>query len=283
MSLGPTEALSIKGAEATIHLEAPSFEGRRTAAVGGWRCAQAMAGATLLNQIAADLERRGYGAVLGPMDGDTWRNYRLVTETDGSPPFLMEPQSGPEDLTAFRVAGFAPIAEYVSSRLDLNDLSAFGMEDSAEPGVRLRLWNGEGAEALIDKIYAVSMRAFARNAFFRPIDRAEFDALYAPIFARLDPRFVVLAEERHDLVGFLFGYPNLTEGAKPETAVVKTYASVKRGVGRRMADLFHRRARDMGFRHAIHALMRADNRSRESSDLYGARIFRRYALMGRRL
>lgn len=278
-----SEIFKNDGASATLHREAPEFEGRRAACVGHWRCLDPMSGASLLNEIARQAGKEGFRSLLGPMNGDTWGPYRLVTETDGSPPFPLEPANGLEDLTAFRVAGFAPVSEYVSTRLDLHELTSFAPEEAADPAVRLRFWDGKEPEALLDKLHGVSLKAFAKNLFFKPISRADFGALYAPILPMVDPRFVILAEAGPELVGFLFGYPNFGEGPKPETAIIKTYASLKPGLGRRMADLFHRRARDMEFRFVIHALMREDNRSRDSSRLYGAEVFRRYALLARRL
>ncbi|WP_018631502.1 hypothetical protein [Neomegalonema perideroedes] len=272
------------GASAVLHRDAPNFEGKRTAAVGHWRCLDAMSGAALLNEMAQKAEKEGFRALVGPMDGDSWGPYRLVTESDGSPPFPLEPAGGLEDLTAFRVAGFAPISEYVSTRLALEGLPPLPPEagETPDPGLRLSFWNGKEPEALIARLHEVSLQAFAPNPFFRPIDLEAFAEHYAPILPMVDPRFVILAEKGGRLTGFLFGYPNFGEGPQPDSAVIKTYASLTPGGGRRMADLFHRRAHDMGFRFVIHALMREDNRSRDSSRLYGAEVFRRYALMGRR-
>ena len=85
------------------------------------------------------------------------------------------------------------------------------------------------------------------------------------------------------LVGFLFGLPNRLEGDRPHSAILKTYASGRRGVCRLLADTFHRTARDLGFTETIHALMHVDNVSAERSGRHAGRVFRRYALMGRHL
>ena len=57
----------------------------------------------------------------------------------------------------------------------------------------------------------------------------------------------------------------------------------RHGVGHLLADTFHRVARELGFLDVIHALMHIDNVSLDRSRAHAARIFRRYALMGRRL
>jgi len=100
----------------------------------------------------------------------------------------------------------------------------------------------------------------------------------------VDPRFVLFARDAGGaLVGFLFGMPNRLKGAAPKAVILKTYASRVRGVGHVLADHFHRAARDAGFIDAIHALMHVDNVSLERSKRYSGEVFRRYALLGRRL
>jgi hypothetical protein len=279
---GAPELKSIDGAEGLVYRDAPSWGGLRTAAIGGFKCETAAAGAKLLLQIATDLGAVGFGALIGPMDGDTWHRYRVVTETDGSRPFLMEPVSAPHDREAFSAAGFTAISEYVSSRGRL--LDAIGPEPVTMPGVRAVQWDGIRSEELINRLFETSAGAFAHNRFFKPIERTAFLKLYEPIMPLMDPRHVFFAQGADGtLIGFLFGIPDRLEGDKPRTAILKTYASGVRGVGHLLADCFHRGAIELGYTDVIHALMHVDNISRDRSRRYGANVFRRYALMGRRL
>jgi hypothetical protein len=276
------EQLAIGTASCRIFREAPSWDGRRTAAIGQFCCASAEDGAALLTCASELLRGEGFTAVVGPMDGDTWHRYRLVVETDGSPPFVMEPTSGPHDLAAFQSAGFEPISLYASARATL----APGIESEppfAIDGVRVEAWNGVDAQALIGRLFDLSSAGFSRNAFFKPIDRSEFFKLYEPLIPAVDPRLVLFALESAKLVGFLFAFPNGRIECRPDAVVLKTYASMRRGVGRLLGDTFLRTARHLGFSAMIHALMHVDNVSRQRSALHGGTIFRRYALMGRRL
>jgi hypothetical protein len=276
------QLVSIDGAEGLVYRDAPSWDGLRTAAIGGFKCESAVGGARLLSQVAADLAAAGFGALIGPMDGDTWHRYRVMTETDGSRPFLMEPTSGPHDREAFSMAGFTPISEYVSSRGALMD--AIGPEPATIPGVRVARWDGTRSDQLIGRLFETSAGAFARNRFFKPIERAAFLKLYEPIVPLMDPRHVFFAQSADGtLIGFLFGIPDRLEADKPQTVILKTYASGVRGVGHLLADTFHRGAIDLGYTNVIHALMHVDNVSLDRSRRYGAQVFRRYALMGRRL
>ncbi|HEY4201635.1 MAG TPA: hypothetical protein VGM83_13865 [Devosiaceae bacterium] len=274
------EIIDRPGARLCIYRDAPDWDGLKCAAIGGLAFADAEAAIGLLEETVSRLRAEGFGGVIGPMDGDTWHSYRTVTQSDGTPPFAMEPVSGGHDHATLVGAGFEPISRYVSSRALLVDTLA------AEPvrldGVSVSQWDGAGAEQLIGKLFAMSGSAFAGNHFFKPIGLDAFLALYRPILPMLDPRHVLFAHADGDLVGFLFGFPDRLARENP-AAVLKTYASGRRGVGHLLADTYHRQALAMGHEHVIHALMHESNISQERSARHNATVFRRYALMGRRL
>jgi hypothetical protein len=253
----------------------------KSAAIGRIRFDSVVAGNRLLSDVAERMKAEGFGALLGPMDGDTWHSYRLVSESDGSAPFLMEPTSGPHDLAAFATAGFEPVSRYVSARALLRN--TITEEPVSMPGVIVANWDGKDAEGLIQKLFAMSGTAFRNNRFFKPIDLESFLDLYRPIMPFVDPQHVFFARRGEQLVGFLFGMPDrIAPDGKP-AAILKTYASALRGVGHLLADTYHRRAIEMGFTDVIHALMHEDNVSRGSSEKHKATIFRRYALTARKL
>jgi len=273
------QRIAIAGATASIYRDAPAWDGRRTATVGAIGFASTEAGTALLDRIANTLQAEGFEALIGPMDGDTWHRYRLVTESDGSAPFMLEPTSTVFDKPAFTTAGFAPISSYVSARARLAD--TIGPEPVVLPGVVVTPWDGNDAERLISQLFNMSAGAFAGNHFFKPITLESFLALYRPVLPLLDPRHILFAHaEGGRLLGFLFGMPDRAAPSRP-AAILKTYASGQRGVGHLLADSYHRRALDMGFTEVIHALMHKDNASRERSTRHKANVFRRYALMGR--
>jgi hypothetical protein len=275
------QPLSVPGASALLYRDAPQWDNQRTAALGSIAFEDRDAGLRLIADTVASLRAEGFAALVGPMDGDTWHSYRLVSESDGSAPFLLEPRSGPHDHAIFSAAGFTPISRYVSSRGRLAD--AVEPTPFTLPGVTVTAWDGEGAERLIGQLFQMSGAAFAGNRFFKPITLEGFLELYRPLLPLLDPRHILFARgPEQQLVGFLFGMPDRLGGAQP-AAILKTYASGLRGVGRLLADTYHRRAIELGFTEVIHALMHEDNVSRERSAMHRAEVFRRYALMGKRL
>ncbi|MEM8850496.1 MAG: hypothetical protein AAGE03_10725 [Pseudomonadota bacterium] len=269
-----SEKIELDGAKATLYLEAPSWDGLGTMAIGALKAPDIETANALLDHIRQRAKALGAEALIGPMDGDTWHSYRLVTETDGRPPFLMEPTSPAHLLQAFEAAGFQTISRYFSAARPLVQ----GIPDAS-----IQIWDGSDPDALFTQVHRLSCEAFADNAFYKPIDLDTFLGMYRPVIPMLKPDLVLFARDGDRLTGFLFGIPDYAEGPGTKTAILKTYASLARGVGRALAQTFHANAAASGYDMAIHALIHDDNISADRSRQEGAAIFRRYALMGLRL
>lgn len=275
------EQMTAEGASLSIFRDAPSLDGARTAALGAFACDTADAGARLIRDAMARLKSEGFGAVLGPMDGNTWGKHRLVVESDGRPPFLMEPQNPSHYVEAFKQSGLDVVSRWVSAARP-SDIPPSG---SAPPaGIRLRDFDPARAEDELTDIHALSLQQFASNHFYVPISLEDFLASYRPVLKAIDPELVLLAEdEAGDLKAFLFALPNLSEGPNTKTVVLKTYASQVKGGGSMLANAFHERARKRGFTDVIHALMHETNLSAQHSGNAGGKVFRRYAMWGGKL
>ena len=272
------EIITGDGASLAIYRDAPSLDGARTAALGEFACESAAAGAKLIREVMTQLKAEGFGAVLGPMDGNTWSKHRLVTESDGRPAFLMEPGNPAHYVEAFDQSGLGVVSRYVSA-VRPADIPSTG--SGAPKGLRLRTFDAARAEDELTRIHALSLQAFASNHFYQPISLEDFLASYRPVLGAIDPELVLLAEgEAGELAAFLFALPNLSEGARPASVILKTYASQVKGAGSMLANEFHARAKARGFSEVIHALMHESNLSALHSDKTGGKVFRRYALWG---
>ncbi|MEY2880353.1 MAG: hypothetical protein RLZZ15_2733, partial [Verrucomicrobiota bacterium] len=97
---------------------APPMAGETPGVIGGFLATSADAAAEALRRAGDRLRAEGCTLAVGPMDGNTWRKYRFVTEAGTEPPFLLEPANPPEWPVWWRAAGFAPLAEYYSSVAD---------------------------------------------------------------------------------------------------------------------------------------------------------------------
>ena len=271
----------------------PSLPGERLGVVGGFSATSRDAANQMLTRAFETLRAQGCTLAVGPMDGNTWRRYRFVTDAGTEPPFFLEPTNPPEWPEWWQAAGFMPLAEYYSSATDdlaardtrLGDVSA----RMAKAGVSIRPLDPPRFDEELKRIYDVSVVSFQPNYLYTPLPPDAFLAQYRAIQARVWPEFVLLAEQAGRPVGYVFATPDFAQAQRGEpvtTVVVKTLAVLPgrayAGLGALLLADVHAAALRLGFGRAIHVLMHAANQSRNLSAHY-SRTIRRYTLFARRL
>ena len=269
----------------------PPWVDGRLGYIGHYAAADAEAARAILEHAALELSHHGVTRAVGPIDGNTWRAYRLVVKRGDLPPFFLEPQN-PDDWPAhFTAAGFTECAHYTSAVVEHIDTSSPAVAAAharlTAAGYRFRPLSLEHADRELVALFDVSLAAFAQNLLYSPISREEFLAQYAQVLPNVDPRLVLLAERDDAVVGYVFALPDLLEAARTgttHTAIVKTLAVHPAhggsGIGGVLTELCQQAALALGYTRVIHALMLDTNVSQRISQRYG-RAFRRYALFSR--
>jgi GNAT superfamily N-acetyltransferase len=271
----------------------PSLDGERVGAIGHYAAGDDEAARALLDAACAELARRGCSLAVGPMDGNTWRSYRLVTEPGSEPPFFLEPVNPREWPVQWREAGFAPLAHYASALdLDLARHDARGdraAERLAALGVTLRALDVDAFDEELSRIYSVAEVSFRQNFLYTPLPEDAFAAQYRQVRPLVVPELVLIAEHEGRAVGFAFTIPDALErqrGERVRTAIIKTVAILPElrygGLGTWLVESTRRAAHRLGFERAVHALMNDTNASRAISALTGASM-RGYTLFARTL
>lgn len=273
--------------------QVPLLAGERLGVIGGFQATSAAATAEVLARAVERLRAEGCTLAVGPMDGNTWRRYRFVTDPGTEPPFLLEPTNPPEWPEWWRAAGFTPLAEYFSTateNLTTRDERLAGVAARmAGAGVTIRRFDPARFDEELGRIYDVSVISFQENYLYTPLPREEFFVQYRAVQARLRPELVLLAEQGSRPVGYVFAIPDYAQaqrGAAVTTAIVKTLAVLPgrafAGLGALLLGEVHTAAQRLGFTRSIHALMHETNKSRNLSAHY-ANPIRRYTLFARRI
>ncbi|OYV05357.1 MAG: hypothetical protein CFE26_12015 [Verrucomicrobiales bacterium VVV1] len=262
----------------------------RAGAIGGFFATSESDTHALLNGACDWLREQGCSQIIGPMNANTWQRHRFVIETDGRPPYLLEPRNPPEWPDWWQSAGFTVLSRYSSSRLALDG------EMSVPPALKQRLLrSGISIRALrpdafdeeLRIIHAISLKSFSSNFLYTPLDEAAFLRSYAKVRERVDPDLVRLAERDGVPLGFVFAirdWEAIAQGMKPDL-IVKTLAvcpdSHCAGLGSLLIDEVHEIARARGYDHAIHAMQHESNSSLRITQRHQGAVFRRYALFTR--
>jgi predicted N-acetyltransferase YhbS len=282
------------GAAATLWWnQVPALAGEKLGVIGEFAAASEHAALEVLAAATGRLRTEGCTLAVGPMDGNTWRKYRLVTAAGTEPPFFMEPVNPPEWPEWWRAAGFGILAEYYSSAtqdLGKSDARLAGVTARlTAAGMTIRPLDPACFEEELGRIHDVSVESFQENFLYTPLPRAEFIAQYRTVQTRVRPELVRLAEQQGRAVGYVFALPDWAQAQRGEpitTVIVKTLAvrpgRAYAGLGAWLLGDVHAAAERLGYRRAIHALMHETNQSRNLSAHY-AETIRRYALFSRRL
>ena len=269
----------------------PAYGDERVGLIGHYAAVNLQDASRLLKAACARLVEAGCTVAIGPMDGSTWRRYRLLSQRGTEPTFFLEPDN-PDDWPAhFTASGFGALAWYYSALCD--DVASLPGAQQAPPsvedGLRLRYIEIGRIDEELRVLWMLASDAFADNFLYTPIAQDEFGAMYRALLPVLRPELVVIAEQDGQPVGFSLAVPDVVRakrGRPVDTAVFKTLGVAsqvkRRGVGKRIFDHTLRTAGALGYRRVIFALIHSDNPSGRLVRPVGREI-RRYTLYSRAL
>ena len=271
--------------------DTPRLDRRRCGYIGHYRAADRQAAQALLKHACGRLRSQGCEVAVGPANGSTWRDYRLVTGGADHPAFFLEPRNPPVWVRDMTDAGFSVVATYhsrLTTRLDYKDPALQDIKwRLSKSGVRLRGLDHARLKDDLRAIYDLTHDCFSDNFLYSRIPFGSFEAMYAGLAAGDGAQHVVLAEQAGRLVGFVFAIPDYAgqdTDTRPSALILKTLA-VRRmralaGLGRVLIHEINRHARVCGYRAVIHALMHDANVSAAYSRRF-ADVIRRYALFAK--
>ncbi|NQT38376.1 MAG: GNAT family N-acetyltransferase [Planctomycetes bacterium] len=269
----------------------PPYRNHRIGVIGHYAVSDRSAARQVLQHACEELAANGCTMAVGPMDGNTWRQYRLVTEFGAEPPFFLEPNS-PEDWPGHFVEnGFKPLAEYFSALntdLRCHDPLLSRVENRMNGlNIRIRSLNPTHFDDDLRRIFSVATVSFRNNPLYMTIDEEDFIGLYRPLQEVVRHELVMIAERHNVPVGFIFAVPDLLQAKRGETidtVIVKTLGVLPRreyaGLGHLLLGRARSAARELGYTRLIHALMRDVGHLRRMSGRYG-RPIRRYTLFAK--
>jgi hypothetical protein len=269
----------------------PALNNQTTAYIGHYHATSSGSAQALLQAALDFLRTQKIHTAIGPIDGNTWRKYRLLTNRLTQPLFFLEPDNPDTYPGHFTAAGFEPLARYssrITDQLDYSDprLDSARARLAASGCIITPLTSHDQARRALPEIHALSLESFKNNFLYTPIAQEEFIAAYERILPAVDPRLVLAARRNGILEGYSFSIPDRLCPTPGQRMILKTVAirasRANAGLGVLLVDLSHAAARALGYRQAIHALMHDDNNSRNISGRNSA-LLREYTLFARYL
>lgn len=273
--------------------DCPEYKGMKTGFIGHFAASDREAAMKILLASAVQMRKQGCDIAIGPMDGSTWKKYRLVNHVGEEKTFFLEPENPSYYVEWFEQAGFSVIEKYHSSvaeNLERRDARIERARKRLEKsGITVRNFQLEHFEEEVKRIHDISINSFGDNVLYKPIAYDEILRMYRPLKDYIRPEMVLIAEDQGQPAGFVFNIPDYNEIRRNEplrTMILKTVAVIPErryaGLGTMLVADSHVLAQKLGFKRVIHALMHSSNNSRNISSHY-AEMFRQYGLYGMKL
>src|SRR5262245_11604021 len=207
----------------------PTYRDHRVGLFGHYAARDESAARQVLNYACEQLLHRGCTMAVGPMDGNTWSNYRLVLDQGSEPRFFLEPDNPIDWPEHFVKCGFQPIAHYFSALNEDIGNHRDGLTRIArrmtERGITIRSIRLEHFAEDLQRIHAIATVTFRNNFLYSPLGESEFIAQYRGMIRFVPTDLVLLAERRGQPVGFVFAVPDLLQaerGLAIDTIIVKS-------------------------------------------------------------
>jgi hypothetical protein len=242
------------------------------------------ASVALIDTIEQSAKEQGMFKIMGPMDSSTWFSYRLVTMSNTTAPFLLEPQNELYLSTQFERCGYQKITNYLSTISSLEeayDVRSQKVKKRLESsGVRVRNIDFKHFEEDLESLYSLSLSAFKSSAFFEPIEKETFMMMYSALKQVTLPDLCQLLVDQDEVVGFMFAYIDKNRLILKSTAIkpMRKYQGSVIVLIEKILDY----AKTIGCKEVIYALMQDDNKTSVPVNRK-AKVFRRYALYGKGL
>ncbi|MBI1880254.1 MAG: N-acetyltransferase [Chloroflexi bacterium] len=209
--------------------QTPPYLGHHLGFIGHYAARDLETARQILALACDQLVAQGCTMAVGPIDGNTWQPYRLITQRGSEPIFFLEPDNPADWPAHFTESGFTTLANYFSA-LDnrlrpLDSRLAKAAERAAKQDIEIRTANLTAFETELHHLYTLSIASFQDNFLYSPISEADFIAQYQPIRPYLRSELILIAAQADRPIGFMFALPDLLQaqrGQPIDTVILKT-------------------------------------------------------------
>ncbi len=240
----------------------------------------------LFAAIETDAQLAKIYQLIGPMNGSTWQEHRLVVDQFG-PPFLSEMNHPKYYSVIWKQNGFSMFQTYYSykdTEISANDERILRLEGHFSAlNLQLRTIDLSHFEQELERIYELCVLAFRNNVLYSDISLEQFIESYLPFKSWLKEDYIWIAEnEQCECLGFLFAFENKLNPDGNEL-IVKTIAKHPsfryNGLGTLLGNRFMKKAMENKVESIIHAFMHESNVSKNLSVRFNGEGIRKYELL----
>lgn len=266
-----------------------TYKNKKTGLIGFFECNDNYNACRLLfDGIIEYYKTLDINYIIGPLNGSTWKSYRL-TELSDNPPFFLDNYHKPWYSQQFKDYGFDVIAQYSSTKIEVGKRNikkrVTKFKDHFEQkGIKIRAISQAFFEDDLKKIYDICIESFKNNFLYTDISYRKFYQMYNDLKFFMDPELSLIAEDEDGTpCGFIFTMDNMFDQDK-KSLVIKSVGTLQspkyRGIGTFLVEKIHSDTVKKHYDYVIHALMYEDNVSSNVLSNY-SELYHRYSLYGK--
>lgn len=236
----------------------------------------------LIEQLKLLCKKNHFVSILGPLNGNTWSNYRVALSNLEFNYFLDIQQ--PEYYTAlFAHSPLTVVREYYTS---IDESLAIKEEKyhnlllrATGQNISIRKIDLSNFENELRLIHAFCVESFRNSFLYSPIELSDFKSKYLPMLPYLKPDLILFAMVDSLMVGLLFAVDNTLDKVR-KGVVVKTLARLPAydGVAGLLGATFYKYLQSESYDYALHAFMEQSNRSVNMSRDFNGKTIKSYGL-----
>lgn len=201
--------------------------------------------------LAHELKSLGATKIVGPMNGNTWQNYRLTTYYGEEKTFPLEPFTPKHYIEHWLYAGFKPEHEYSSY---IENISQFSDEREEKLQAKFsHLKFKTLSKEDLGPIFDLSLNSFVKNPYYMDIDKSTYMSKYGELLTQLKPNLSMSVYDGEKLVGYFFVMLDQYKRLILKTIAVSTERQYA-GLGIYLMIYCFKQAQSLGVTQAIHAL-----------------------------
>lgn len=237
----------------------------KTGIVGDFSCSEEASlqdSFLLFSQIEHELKQKGCLKIVGPMNGNTWQNYRLTTFYGEHKPFMLEPYTPEFYIKHWEHSGFKAEETYSTYITDIQE-----WHDTRIEKIKSRFDSfifKKIEEEDLSAIFDLSLHSFTRNPYYMPISKSVYLDKYGKMMALLKPNLSWVVYDNKELVGYIFAILNNSGVYSENDSVILKTAAISEqrkyaGLGVYLLSLLINECKEINVDYVIHALMHDRN------------------------
>lgn len=250
---------------------------------GFFKASNANVAKLLIAKIEEITVQNKLNKIIGPINGSTWYNYRLM-DSHQNKPFLGE-EITPLEYNEYLVSNdFKIFQSYASNIQDVSNFSEKKIEEK-EQELKKNNWTMRSIDKNnlsheLFKIAQFSNISFSTNFLFSPIKEKDFIEKYTPLITSLNTEYVWLIENHvGELQALFLAYEN---ALNKNELIFKTGARLPncsiKGLGIYLTHKVTQQAKKNGIEKIIHAYLSNDKSTSISKLAFQAVVYRKYHL-----